>query len=282
MLGNRDEQGHWHDVVRLPLICPADNLSTQFNSCMEKIMDTRMKISVVIVDDHALIREAVRNLLSDRTHISLVGEGSAGEDVLRLVAEQSPDVLLLDISMPQKANDPAGGKFAILPALEALQNDHAHTKVIILSQHLQPALIQAIMRFAVNGYLLKSDDLTLKLAEAVEVVSRGGIYFSREASRAITEMSTEIGTLTEKQRAVLLAVAQKPDVHYSELADEMVISLNTFKWHLRQAFQTLGVSNVTAALIVCMERGLIPFFKDSRGEFYFGAYGESQNSELAT
>lgn len=244
-------------------------------------MNTRMEISVVIVDDHALIREAVRNLLSDRKHILLVGEGSAGEDVLRLVEEQSPDVLLLDISMPQKANDPAGGKFAILPALETLQNDHAHTKVIILSQHLQPALIQAIMRFTtVNGYLLKSDDLTLKLAEAVEVVRRGGIYFSREASRAITEMSKEIDTLTEKQRAVLLAVAQKPDVHYSELADEMVISLNTFKWHLRQAFQTLGVSNVTAALIVCMERGLIPFFKDSRGEFYFGAYGESQNSEL--
>jgi len=245
----------------------------------ECVMNKDGKIKVVVVDDHALIREAVRTLLANRKHILLVGEGSAGEDVLRLVEEQSPDVLLLDISMPQKADDPADGKFAILPALETLQNDHPHSKVIILSQHLQPALIQAIMRHKVNGYLLKSDDLTLKLAEAVEVVSRGGIYFSREASRAITGMSAEIDTLTEKQRAVLLAVAQKPDAQYSELAEELFISLNTFKWHLRQAFQTLGVSNVTAALIVCMERGLIPFFKDSRGEFYFGAYGGTQYSE---
>jgi DNA-binding NarL/FixJ family response regulator len=242
-------------------------------------MNSKTEIKVVIVDDHALIREAVRTLLSERKHISLVGEGSAGEDVLALVEEHEPDVLLLDISMPQKAHDPESGSFAVLPALRALQNDYKETKVIILSQHLQPALIQSIMRSRINGYLLKSDDLTLKLAEAVEKVSRGGAYFSHAVSQAVAEMSANEIVLTDRQKDILLAIAQNPETPYSKLAEELFISERTLKWHLGKAYRKLGVNNIRAAILACIERDLIPFVEDIQGGFDFGVYGAT--SDLA-
>ena len=216
------------------------------------------RIKVVVVDDHALIREAVRTLLAEHEHIALVGEGSVGDDVLPLVEKHQPDVLLLDLSMPQSASELDKDSFSILPALKSLRDKHKRTKIIILSQYLQNGLIQPPIRSCVSGYLLKSDDLSLKLAEAVEVVSLGGVYFSHAVNQAAMGMSTPEITLTDRQKDVLLAIAQAPKVPYKQLAKKMFIAERTLKWHLTGAYRALGVNNIRAAMLACIEHDLIP------------------------
>jgi DNA-binding NarL/FixJ family response regulator len=215
-------------------------------------------IKVVVVDDHALIREAVRTLLAENERIALVGEGSVGDDVLPLVEKHQPDVLLLDISMPQSANDPDKESFSIVPALKALRDKHKKTKVIILSQYLQGGLVRPSVRSYINGYLLKSDDLSLKLAEAVEAVSLGAVYFSHAVNRAATRVSTREITLTDRQKDILLAIAQDPEAPYKKVAQEMCITERTVKWHLTGAYRKLGVNNIRAAMLACIEHDLIP------------------------
>lgn len=240
-------------------------------------MSKNPEIKVVIVDDHPLIREAVRTLLSGHGQIALVGEGTVGEDVLTLVAEHEPDVLLLDISMPQRANDPESGSFAVLSTLKVLQRNHEKTKVIILSQHLQPAFIQSITRARLNGYLLKSDDLSLKLAEAVETVYHGGTYFSNAVSQAMVEMSANEIILTDRQQDILLAIAQNPEAPYSKLAEDLCISERTFKWHLGNTYRKLGVNNIRSAMLACIEYDLIPFVEDVQGGRDFGGHGTTND-----
>jgi two-component system, NarL family, response regulator LiaR len=245
-------------------------------------MNVQKEIKVVIVDDHVLIREAVRSLLSERNGITLVAEGSAGEDVLPLVREHRPDVLLLDIGMPQKGRSMANGSFAVLPALRELQTSFQETKVVILSQYLQPPLLQSIMQYRVNGYLLKSDELTFKLADAVEAVSRGGVYFSPEVSQALADSGTGPDALSEAQRKVLLALAQNPGLGNQELAEELCISINTVKWHLREIYQLLQVNSRTAATVAAIQRNLLPIYSDSYGHLNFGIYGTNDSSQSST
>jgi DNA-binding NarL/FixJ family response regulator len=238
------------------------------------LMANQSPIQVVIVDDHPLIREATRNLLAQRENISLVAEGCCGEDAILLVEQYRPDILLLDISMPQRANDPKGGQFAILDALEKLQAQYPQTKIIILSQYLQQSLTQSMMLHKIGGYLLKSDDLTLKLAEAIEVVHNGGNYSSREVSQIIAKpVAVNDERLTEMQIKILTALARNPTASYSSLASEMNISINTFKWHLKNAFQILGVSSKSAAIVVCIQNNLIPFLHDSYTPLDFAPAG---------
>lgn len=220
-------------------------------------------IRVVIVDDHPLIREAARALLASRATIQLVAAGCCGDDALLLVAEHRPDVLLLDISMPQSASAPDSGQFAIVPTLERLRDDYPLTKVIILSQYLQHALSQALARCKISGYLLKSDDLTLRLAEAIEVVHSGGVYSSQEASQLMAKpVMINQESLTGMQVKILARLVQEPTISYRVLAKELGISINTFKWHIKNAFQILGVRTRSAAIIVCIQNNLVPFLHD--------------------
>lgn len=226
-------------------------------------MSKNKKIKVVVVDDHALIREAVRTLLAEHKRIELVGEGSVGEQVLPLVKQHRPDVLLLDISMPQSDTEQNKGIFSIEPTLKILQERYKETKVIILSQYLQKVLLLPSTRSCMSGYLLKSDDLSLKLGEAIEIVHLGGVYFSQ----AVNQVKTQINmhetamyqiTLTKRQKEILLTIAQDPESPYKKVAEEMCITERTLKWHLTGIYRKLGVNNIRAAMLVCIEYDLIP------------------------
>jgi DNA-binding NarL/FixJ family response regulator len=194
-------------------------------------------ITIVAIDDHPLIRQAIRSLVEERADMSLVGEGSAGEDVLALAEEHKPDVLLLDLSMPQHAEQ-EGQRFQALPTISKLVKRCPETAVIILTQQYVPVLIGGAISRGVKGYLLKSDDLSLNLPGAIETVSKGGVYFSE--------------TISQK-----LFGNGKPDAAYIEHAGNLNITESGFKSHLGKAFKALGVTNVTAAMIRCMELGIL-------------------------
>lgn len=225
-------------------------------------------ISVVSVDDHHLIHEAIRSLLADEECIDLVAEGYAGDDVLTLVGQHRPDVLLLDLVMPKRRGwDPNRGIFLPIPTFAKLRQKFPDTGVIILSQYLDYDIAQAATQNGVRGYLLKSDDLTLHLPEAIKQVHQGRVFFSSEVSselfRRLDHGADE--AITWRQRQIILAVAKSPDTPYVELAERLGISYRTFKGHLDSAYKVLAVSNVTACIIRSMQLGLIPFSQNGKG-----------------
>lgn len=233
---------------------------------------SKKPITVVTVDDHALIREAIRGLLSESEDIFVVGEGSAGEQVLSLVAEHKPDVLLLDLRMPQYANNSSEEQFPVLLTLAEINKQYRDTRVIILSQYAPYTLVQGAVREGINGYLLKGDDLSLNLVDAINVVYRKGVFFSRAVSDLLMQTPQPIfnGKLKLRHLETIFAKAKYPDNTYAELASMLHISESTFKGHLRNAYKVLGVSNIMAAIIFCVQTQLIPYSFDEYGRLEFG------------
>jgi DNA-binding NarL/FixJ family response regulator len=232
------------------------------------------QIDVVLVDDHPLIHEAVKSLLAERTDISLVGQGFAGQELFPLLAEHEPDVLVLDLTMPQHQDD-SPARFAYMQALAQLSAEHPSTATIILSQYLQSGIVQSAAEFGVRGYLLKSDNLSLNLPEAILAASRGGVFFSEAVSRELfgTGRKPTANLLSERQREVILAIAKKPDDSYATTASLLGIGENTLKGHLRVAFSQLDVTNITSCIIRCMQLNLIPFTVNPDGQgIHFGEH----------
>ncbi len=219
-------------------------------------------ITIVAVDDHPLIRKGIKSLVEEREYMELVAEGGVGDDVMPLVEQYQPNVLLLDLSMHQhQKEDDDGTRFQALPTISKLTKQHPQTDIIILTQHYVPVLIRGAINRGVKGYILKSDDLSLNLAGAIETVAIGSVYFSETISKQLFR-NGEVGkaaktNLTERQTQILNAIYNSPDVPYSILAKNLQITESTFKAHLTKAFKALGVTNVTAAMIRCMELEII-------------------------
>ncbi|MCA9918704.1 MAG: response regulator transcription factor [Anaerolineales bacterium] len=237
-----------------------------------------MPITVVTIDDHPLIRTAILSLLESQEEIHLVAEGSAGEHVLPLTEKHKPNVLILDLAMPQTENQPSGERFPVLQTVAKLGQDFPETAVIFLTQYASQSMSQQAIRLGVRGYLLKSDDLSMNLPDAIKAVHRGGVYFSKEISQMLfqpTQPSMTESVLTKRQKEIILAIAQSPDATYRQLAAELSISESTFKGHLNLAFKALDVANITACIITCMQNGLIPFSIDELGHIRFGSVVEA-------
>lgn len=216
-------------------------------------------IRVVAVDDTPLIRHAIHSLIAEQPAIDLVAEGSTGDDVLRLVEKHVPDVLLLDLSMPQNAEEPAEGRFRALPTIDRLNELYPHIKIIVLTSHYLSTLVRKAREKGISGYLLKDDDLSLHLPAAIQAVHKGSVYFSETITdRMFNGENRAAGAdLTRRQIAVINAIYRSPDASYASLATELEIKEPTFKSHLAKAFAALGVTNKTAAVLKCLELGLI-------------------------
>ena len=212
-------------------------------------------IQVIALDDHYLIREGIRSILAEAQDIDLVAEGLAGEQLETLVAEHHPDIVLLDLEMPQNVGSDAV-PFQALSAVAQLRQHHPQTRVIILSQHATPALVEGAVTAEVGGYLLKDDELSLCLAEAIRTAHKGGLYLSSNVAHRLRQISkSEI--LTERQQQIMRTIVAKPDLSYAAHAKKLGISEHTFSNHLRQIFERLGVSNITAAIVKAMRLGIV-------------------------
>lgn len=225
------------------------------------------KIKVVSIDDHPLIHEAIRSLLASRDDMELVAEGFVGDHLFPLLEEHRPDVLVLDLMMPQHENghpEPKG--FASLQALAEVRERFPDTAVIILSQFLHKGIAQGAVEHGVKGYVLKSDNLSMNLPTAIDQVNKGGVYFSMAFSKEMFNGApSQVNPLTEKQREVILAIARNPNASYADIADKLFITTRTMKGHLANVYQTLNVNNVTACIIRCMQLGIILFTIDESG-----------------
>jgi DNA-binding NarL/FixJ family response regulator len=211
------------------------------------------KIRVVIVDDHAILREGVRALLQLHADIEVVGEGSDGTDAIEEVARLDPDVLLMDIAMP--------GLGGIEAALE-LRKQGRRAKILILSQYEDREYVRRLLKAGVSGYVLKKS-AGAELANAIRAVHRGGLVLDPEVARAAMENAGPAApgeadpydSLTDREKQVLKLVAEGRS--NKEVAEVLGISVKTAMSHREHVMEKLGVHNRTELVRFAIRKGVI-------------------------
>jgi DNA-binding NarL/FixJ family response regulator len=210
-------------------------------------------ISVLIADDHGIVREGLRRLLESEPDIKVCAEASDGREALEMVEKHEPSLVILDITMPR-----LGG----LEALERLRAEHPVVKVILLSMHGDPQFIRSAATLGVDGYVLKNGRAS-EVIDAVRAVMKGGSYFSPPVAREIVEQvrspkrgsSEPFTTLSGREREVLRLIAD--GLSAKEIASDLGISSKTVEAHRTSLMRKLGARKATELVRYALRHGLV-------------------------
>jgi NarL family two-component system response regulator LiaR len=214
-----------------------------------------MTIKVLIADDHKLFRQGLIGLMKTRDDlVEVIGEAETGEDAIRLAEELHPDVILMDIYMPQ------------MDGLQAAKEIHARfpeIAIVMLTSSERDGHLYEAVQVGVSGYLLKSLDAN-ELFDLLSGVVNGETAMTRAmagkllkavANRLVDEEKGE-QSLTERELFVLRLVAS--GASNMEIAQKLMISVNTVKSHLKNILEKLQLQNRTQAATYALKHGLVP------------------------
>lgn len=206
---------------------------------------------VVIADDHRIVREGLRFMLSDHPDVEIVAEAENGEDLLETLEEVKADVVLLDLRMPGMTG---------LEALDRISADHPRTKVIILSMHDDPGYVRRAVELGASGYLLKNTGRD-ELLRALKAVQEGGAYIQGEIMGPLLSIFThgseeqDTPSLSPRESQVLQLVAD--GCENKQIAKDLGVSEATVKTYLKNVFARLGVRSRAEAVAVGLRIGII-------------------------
>ena len=210
-----------------------------------------MSISLLVADDHQVVRLGLRNVL-EGSGINVVAEATTGEEVLKLVEADRPDVVLLDVRMP-------GGDG--LHILGRLKLDHPELPVVLFSTYDNPTYVARAVALGASSYVLKSDPKE-RLIEAIEMAHRGEAAWTREELRRVTGalatprvVSDVEVPLTQRESEVLRQLAN--GLTNKEIALALGISYETVKEHVQHILRKIGVSDRTQAAVWAVRKGLV-------------------------
>lgn len=214
-----------------------------------------MKTKVMIADDHSLIREGIKQLLEFDGTIEVMTEASNGVECLEKLEDIHPDVLLLDVNMPEKNG---------LEVLEEIKKKNYNIKVLILTVHNELEYLLKAIDIGVDGYILK-DSESAELKKAIQAVLSGENYIqaslipalnNRLANRDIDK--DKIDSLTTRELEVLIKVAN--GMLNKEIATSLNISERTVKNHISNIFKKIDVSDRTQAAVFAIKNSIITLF----------------------
>ena len=214
---------------------------------------TKPKITVIIADDHALLREAMRNILDRQHDIEVVGEAADGEEAVRLVSQLRPDMAIMDIVMPNLNG---------IEATKEIKKISPGTAVLILTAYDDPNYVVGLLQAGASGYLLKSSRgrdvvAAIRTVKAGESVLHPSIIATL-LRRAVT-MSAEDAViklkenLTEREVEVLKLAAT--GMSNKEIARDLSVTLRTAKAHLSSIFTKMNVASRTEAILKAVREG---------------------------
>jgi NarL family two-component system response regulator LiaR len=210
---------------------------------------TSPTIRVLLVDDHAVVRRGLSFFLSTTDDIEVVGEAADGVQALRLCAQLQPDVVLMDMVMPQMDG---------FTAMQQIRQRYPAIRVIALTSFLDGEFVQRALQGGASGYLLK-DVQARDLADAIRAAYAGRSTLATEATQAliqtVAQPAQEGEALSEREREVLVRMAR--GLNNGEIAAQLMISTNTVRHHVRNILAKLEVTNRTEAVHVAMQRGLV-------------------------
>ena len=213
-------------------------------------------VRVLIVDDHALVRDGIRALLARADDIAVVGEAGGGRDAITLAGSLAPDIILMDIAMPD-----LGG----LEATVEIRKDHPDTKIIVLSQYGDREYVHRFLRAGVAGYVLKKA-AGADLVAAIRAVARGGLVLDPDVARdAVTGEATPASALageadpydklTDREKQVLKLVAEGRS--NKEVAQLLGVSVKTAMSHREHVMDKLDVHSRTDLIKFALRCGVI-------------------------
>jgi len=202
------------------------------------------KITVLLVDDHTLVRRGFRRLLEDDPAIDVVGEASNGDEAIQLVRELSPQVVVMDAAMPG-----TGG----LAATRAILATSPAVRILMLSMHSEETLVRQAMDAGARGYILKNA-LDLDLAAAVTRVAAGEIVLDPAAARAAALVG-ERHRLTPRELEVLQLICD--GLSNRAIAAKLELSVNTVAVHRANIMNTLGVHKTAELVVYALQNGLV-------------------------
>ena len=214
-----------------------------------------MPIRILLADDHTVVRDGLRALLERQPDMTVVAEAADGRDSVRLAEEQSPDVVVMDITMPNMNG---------IEATRRILAANPRTAVVILSMHQDESYVLRSLKAGAKGYLLK-DSLRSDILDAIRAVSEGRSFLTRKISRMLqedyvrqmerrgVEDSYDLLSLREKE-IVRLLVDGKTN---REIAVLIHVSVATVETHRNNVFQKLNVHNLAELILYAVRKGLV-------------------------
>jgi len=209
-------------------------------------MSDPQRIRVMIVDDHVMVREGLKVLLSTAPDLEVVGEAATGEEAVRLVPLVEPDVVLMDIVMPVMNGAEATAR---------IKKDYPLVQVVALTNYADGDLVEQTLSAGAISYLLK-DSRPETLAQAIRDARRGrGTIDSSAMHSVMSRQQDELGKdLTHREREVLVLLAA--GMSNKEIAEELTLSVGTVRLHVSNVLTKLEAPNRTSAAILAVKHGL--------------------------
>jgi len=212
-------------------------------------MSDSTPIKVLIVDDHAVVRSGLSAFLLAYDDLELVGEASSGAEALRMCQANRPDVVLMDLVMPEM--DGAA-------ATRIIRQHCPEVQVIALTSFKEHDLVQAALRAGAIGYLLKNVSAD-ELANAIRAAKAGRPTLAPEAAQALIQTATQPAALgsdmTDREREVLALMVE--GLNNAEIAERLIVSRSTVKFHVSSILSKLGASSRTEAVAMALQHHLM-------------------------
>ena len=215
-----------------------------------------MNITVFLADDHAVVRDGLRFLLDAQPDIEVIGDAANGRDAVRRVAELCPDIVILDIAMPELNG---------IDAAEQIRDECPSARVIILSMHSTTEHIFRALQAGAQGYLLK-ESAGAEVVEAVHRVAAGSRYLSQEISemmmddyvrqRQVTQVQSPLASLSPREREILQLVVEGKSS--AEIAETLFLSPKTVGTYRSRLMQKLGIEDLASLIKFAIQHGLTP------------------------